>query len=1305
MERSFSNRRDTNRLTPRNLDQAKASGRLTPSTVKKSNSSFSASSPHEQMFQDSLDKEDKFKHGMHVIAQDKKGIVRFVGETQFSTGKWLGIELFEPSGKNDGSVQGIRYFNAKVNQGLFVRPSQAKIDDSGSNVMQNTPESSRNSINPRIPSSNSDNPLKTKELELKRLSSISHKPRHMLSPSSNTALASKLTNISTSRSNSPLVKSTSKFTFETPLLKPSISSSKITPINNENHSDTFDGNNLKTSLVKEKVIAPAVDLSAPININNETSAQLDSSRKLSILDETWRPVLSMDQSMIFDTTPRLIKSDQTVPLAKYEELKSKVKFLEQKRAEERALILEAEDMKSKYGQTARAQEKLVEKLKLLKQEHQEMSSLYTKAQEQVSNIESLLYEERETLELVAVEKEMAEEQIEGYKQDSAILKEQIEELQDKINLYEGTEPQNSDGSNSVELAQLRSKNFRLVEALRLLRDEKEDETQLLKNQIKDMEKDVTQGKKASEQLEKQSSEIKQLLAVIGELKQRLEDAGDAEDLISELSDRNSRLNDRVGDLESQVEHWQSMYEVSEEMYEGSTEEIKALNTELGRLEWEVQDRDQQILTLRSTINENSSIIAKFREAVSQLKQEREKAEEKQQEMQSYVQETEEATKNLEKLAYNAGRANQVVTSREIELDLQRLETSQLLLHLNIIKTYLPQEIPKDDNDSISCLLSLQSISFKADLICKNFEGTNKNSDIPSKELYFAAQARLMLVSIARIADIIATSLSNCSQAEFIKIGFILKDVVEAENRINELVEQARKSETSFVSTIEISKISLQILSRLEEKIIIDNKSSLIQPRMKLYVFEIGYRIDEVQCTLFLLAQKSPFIGIAAKDIIDISREVKVYIVKIQFKIEEYKQKNMSIKEDNFANFYDILVNMKKISQFFESLWTSLPDSFIENVHSLNEDNQDSHIQDILINISNKIFGESDEEPLSSVSKAFLELLESLKIAYNICTDNANFETLAAVTSPWETKLKENALSLKNNEETIHELSKTKQEVLDIAKRIKQKEQQVEEMKMHIMVLDKRAMKVKELESKNTEIDYELNKKQSINEELEKLIESLHSEIDILKAKKDKQNSSKPDLLAESLLVDTAGLKKNSVSVNGEPNSNLLNKINQLSGPMGVIQENDRSLLGELRACRNSLKLAKMESMNLKGISVLNNYKKNKKDEGSLTEGLTLKSKLLTTDFTSNNLELHTAKKIKKSETFKYISEAKGLITDALLLAAAPKLVRLNPSFQSKSENPSSGSSYYTNSNSSHWEILGLERALAVKATELSLKLF
>ncbi|XP_074547754.1 dynactin subunit 1 isoform X4 [Halichoeres trimaculatus] len=78
---------------------------------------------------------------VEVIGKGQKGTVAYIGNTLFASGKWVGVILDEAKGKNDGTVQGKRYFTCEENHGIFVRQSQIQlVDDGADTTSPETPE-------------------------------------------------------------------------------------------------------------------------------------------------------------------------------------------------------------------------------------------------------------------------------------------------------------------------------------------------------------------------------------------------------------------------------------------------------------------------------------------------------------------------------------------------------------------------------------------------------------------------------------------------------------------------------------------------------------------------------------------------------------------------------------------------------------------------------------------------------------------------------------------------------------------------------------------------------------------------------------------------------------------------------------------------------------------------------------------------------------------------------------------------------------------------------------------------------------
>ena len=59
----------------------------------------------------------------------RRGVIKFIGQTTFKPGWWIGIHYDEPVGKNDGSVEGKRYFTCPAKFGAFVKPAHVIMGD------------------------------------------------------------------------------------------------------------------------------------------------------------------------------------------------------------------------------------------------------------------------------------------------------------------------------------------------------------------------------------------------------------------------------------------------------------------------------------------------------------------------------------------------------------------------------------------------------------------------------------------------------------------------------------------------------------------------------------------------------------------------------------------------------------------------------------------------------------------------------------------------------------------------------------------------------------------------------------------------------------------------------------------------------------------------------------------------------------------------------------------------------------------------------------------------------------------------
>ncbi|XP_014223669.1 restin homolog isoform X2 [Trichogramma pretiosum] len=285
----------------------------------------------------------KLQLGERVIVSSsqgsKMGVLRYMGQTDFAPGEWCGVELDDPVGKNDGSINDKRYFECRPNHGLFAPPN--KVSRSPSNR-----KSTGVIHKPSGAALNSS--LRSKAGSRESLASIS---------SVATSVASKMTTASTSR----LPKKSTLMSTSTPARKTAQELSKerqkeIEILRKERDIERERVTKAASQADEaEKKYAILQKEFAKYKEDTEKSNQ-EIKQKLDIIfDEKNALVSQLDEErrksedLLFRCEEESIKIDDVqVTISRYE---SKVKDLEKKLFEERERIIKLEKENTKLFET------------------------------------------------------------------------------------------------------------------------------------------------------------------------------------------------------------------------------------------------------------------------------------------------------------------------------------------------------------------------------------------------------------------------------------------------------------------------------------------------------------------------------------------------------------------------------------------------------------------------------------------------------------------------------------------------------------------------------------------------------------------------------------------------------------------------------------------------------------------------------------------------------------------------------------------------------------------------------------------
>jgi dynactin 1 len=725
----------------------------------------------------------QFKVGQLVEIQDgRQGIVRFVGETSFKEGQWLGLELDVPEGKNDGSVRGERYFDCEPNHGLFIQAAPAiQVLEEPTPAAKPVPKAApkangkpvgviskprpSNVAPPARPVRQSISGAPAKRASLAPAASSVAKPdarrQTMAPPSSTVSRASRLS--VTPRSLSPK--------------KPSAQSSR--------HSS----------------IGPSVTAARPA-----TRSPPQTSSPSPNIDRVLSPGASITASKPSRTLTNAGPPSTVAPRAsaqhekEKQDLEAKIRALEKKVGSNREKNKEQDQLQEKVDRYEGVIQKLQTKCQFLSKENNDLREKQQESESQHESIEAFKAQHDSFLEMAELDRDLAEEKAESIKAELDAIKERLEEMELDNEVLRAENEELSKDMSPEELSsqgwlQMERRNERLQEAVETLRDFNKDMRISYEAELKELREDSEELARIKSEYDSIKTRLLESRAEIDDLKEQLDAALGAETMIEQLTERNMAMSEQIEELRNAVEDLESLKELNDELEINHIEHAKQLQEVIDLKDAQILDQNRKSTQQDEEMTDKDYTISRFRELVTNMQSDLEDMRASKEITESEAQELGSHSRTMMDLNRQLQATAMSTKIKTIEMELRKMEAQEASEHLAIVQLFLPEAF-HSERDSVLALLRFKRVGFKSRLL-HGFMKERVLSPGPHAQgdhILAACDALDKLTWISAMCDRFTNTITGSSLEQFAKFESSLYELEPVERTLNGYIENLRKDE-------------------------------------------------------------------------------------------------------------------------------------------------------------------------------------------------------------------------------------------------------------------------------------------------------------------------------------------------------------------------------------------------------------------------------------------------------------------------------------------------------------------------------
>lgn len=798
--------------------------------------------------------------------------VQFVGNTHFALGDWIGIELEDASGKNDGAVQGQRYFDCPPGHGMFIRPSVPRIvDESTPKPIARSNGNANGAMTKRKPPSmaavggarrqsvldstatkrqsvNAGSPTPaTRSGPVSRLGSPNKSPTKQLgSSTSGKSISGGTTAPTTSRKS--MLPPTKRTSMVPPprAPRPSIAgtmngsarpSSQTSPSVSRAPSKRLS----TRPAAKETLGSVSGESQHSIESIHESPAESPEPGALSPPpvsesqdDRSKGDVISPSSQASGMSIPTLNRGRSppstgqrpptvgTASQREVEDLKTKLRLVEKKRMEDREKWKTLDKVQADRDRFEGIIQKLQSKYQPQQQEIAELKKRLKEEEARYQALESQQAENDTINEMATLDREMAEETAESLKIELDSLRQRHEELELEVEVLReenqelGKEISPEEKTSQGWLQMERDKE-RYREALMRLRDVTQQQEANLKHQVAELEQDVEELSKIKKEHAHTKEKLSQSESTLIELREQLDTALGAEEMIEELAEKNMVLTEKLDELRQTVEDLESLKELNDELEINHTETEKQLQDEIDYGEALLAEEARKSAIQDGTIQDLEYTVTRFRDLVTNMQNDLEDMRASQQISETEATELSSRSRAMMDLNMRLQVSASKAQVKAIDLELGKMEAQESSEHLAIVQLFLPESF-KSERDSVQALLRFRRIGFKANMMHHFVKERMHGQATPGQEdeIFTCCDVLDRLTWVSSTCNRFINHINSCDLEAFRRLGGASYELEPVERAFNVWVDGLKRDELKGEQCAMELQRSIALMSHLAE---------------------------------------------------------------------------------------------------------------------------------------------------------------------------------------------------------------------------------------------------------------------------------------------------------------------------------------------------------------------------------------------------------------------------------------------------------------------------------------------------------